>query len=194
VKPLKQGKTRLSGVLSEDERVVLNTTMLGNCLNALIHARDVNQILVVSQDPKVLAASRNFGARTIHEEYPSSLNHAVTQGVEFAIDHSAGPVMILPADLPLLDAALIQLMIARLTGVNEMVIVPDRRDDGTNGLLLSPPDLFKFQFGVNSFQRHINQARLNGMRVDVVRIPELSLDLDLPEDMDLLQTAVIAKS
>jgi 2-phospho-L-lactate/phosphoenolpyruvate guanylyltransferase len=194
VKPLEQGKTRLSAVLSKDERWILNTTMLGNTLKALIHAKGVDRILVVSQDPAVLAASRSFGVQILQEEPLSNLNRAVTLGVRFAVAHKAGPVMVLPADLPLLDAALIQLLVGRLTGVDELIILPDRRDEGTNGLLISPPDLFKYQFGVDSFRRHIHQAQENGMRVEIVRIPELSLDLDLPEDLDLLQTTLIAKS
>lgn len=193
VKPLNQGKTRLAGVLSEDERFVLNTTMLGNTLNALQQAKGVDQILVVSRDPEVLSVSRNFGVRTLQEESHSNLNHAVTLGVRFAVACLADRVMIMPADIPLLEAKFVQELTARLTGVNQMIIVPDRREDGTNGLLLNPPDALDFQFGTGSFHRHILQAQLHGLQIEIVRIPALGLDLDLPEDLDFLSASTPTK-
>jgi 2-phospho-L-lactate guanylyltransferase len=191
VKPLKLGKTRLSGVLSDDERYVLNMTMLGNTLNAMRQAERVNQIVVISRDLGVLSVARNFGARTFQEESASSLNRAVTLGVRFAMAGLADAVLIMPADLPLLEAKYIQDVTNHMDGGNQMVIVPDRRDDGTNGLLLNPPDALEFQFGAGSFQRHIQQAQQQGIRTEVVRIPALGLDLDLPEDLDVLRASLV---
>ena len=188
VKPLKLGKTRLAEVLSEDERYVLNTTLLGNTLSALRQADKVDQVLVISRDPGVLSVSRNFGVRTLQEDTPSNLNRAVTIGVRFAVSAAADRVMILPADIPLINTDLVQDLAGRLTKENQMIIVPDRRDDGTNSLLLSPPSRMQFQFGLGSFRRHIALAKMLGLNVDVVRIPELGLDLDLPEDLEVFKT------
>jgi 2-phospho-L-lactate guanylyltransferase len=66
------------------------------------------------------------------------------------------------------------------------VIAPDRRKEGTNGLLISPAGLIDYQFGLNSFQKHIEQAQKYHIQVEVCEHSSLELDLDLPEDLDLL--------
>jgi 2-phospho-L-lactate guanylyltransferase len=194
VKPLKQGKTRLSGVLSDDERYVLNMTMLGNTLNAMRQAKRIDQIVVVSRDPGVLSVSRNFGARTFQEESTSNLNRAVTLGVRFAMAGLADAVLIMPADLPLLETKYIQDVTDHMDDGNQMIIVPDRRDDGTNGLLLNPPDAIDFQFGAGSFQRHIQQAQHQGLKSEIVRIPALGLDLDVPVYLDVLRAFLFTQT
>jgi 2-phospho-L-lactate guanylyltransferase len=194
VKPLGHGKTRLSGVLSHEERYILNLTLLANTLNALQQTEAVDQIVVVSRDADVLSISRIFGAHSICEESSSNLNRAVTLGVKFALGGLADHVIILPADLPLLEPRYIQDLTTHMNGDHQMVIVPDRREDGTNGLILNPPDAFDFQFGTGSFQRHIHQSRAHGLRTEIVRIPELELDLDLPEDLDVLRASMITQT
>ena len=191
VKPLRQGKTRLSGVLTDNERYVLNLTLLGNTLNALRKVSLVQQILVVSRDAEVLSVSRDFGVRTFQEEHPSNLNQAVTLGVRFAVAGLAKGVLVLPADLPLLEPRHLQAIGDRFTGDNQLVIVPDRRDDGTNAMMIAPPTAVEFQFGPGSFRRHILAAEKQGLAVEIARVPGLSLDLDIPEDLDALRASIL---
>lgn len=68
-----------------------------------------------------------------------------------------------------------------------MVIAPDRRGKGTNALLLSPANLIEYDFGGDSFDRHCNRARKAGARLEIVNLPSLGLDLDLPEDLALVR-------
>ncbi|MHB1481817.1 MAG: hypothetical protein ACYCXH_05800, partial [Bellilinea sp.] len=68
VKPLRKSKPRLSDVLSEDERALLNFTMLGQTLRTLKSMPAIEQILVVSRDSSVLALAREYGARTVQED------------------------------------------------------------------------------------------------------------------------------
>jgi 2-phospho-L-lactate guanylyltransferase len=68
-----------------------------------------------------------------------------------------------------------------------VVIAPDRHHRGTNALLLSPADLIQYDFGGNSFHRHCEQARNAGARLEIVELPSLGLDLDLPEDLELVR-------
>jgi len=68
-----------------------------------------------------------------------------------------------------------------------MVISSDRHKDGTNALLVSPVGLIKYCYGKESFHKHINQAELHHIPVEIIESPALELDLDLPEDLELLQ-------
>lgn len=187
VKPLRRGKSRLAGVLSEDERALLNFTMLGNTLRTLTKVPQVNQILVVSRDPAALSLAREFGARTVLEDGNPGLNTALRRATAVAQIYSAQDILVLPADLPLIRIEDIQALIEMGQKPPVMVIAPDRRMDGTNALFLSPPGMIDYRFGVGSFQHHIQQAQKQGMRVEVFHSPSFGLDLDIPEDLEILK-------
>jgi len=187
VKPLKQGKSRLSGVLTEDERYLLTSTLLGNTLRSLSLAKSVDQILVVSRDSTVLAVAREFGARTVQEENPSNLNQALSLGTRAALFSGAQRVLVLPADIPLLSAREVEEFVSRQAEPPHLVIAPDRRRDGTNALLVSPPDALEYQFGPGSYRLHMDQALAKGIQVEVFLSNIMELDLDLPEDLEVLR-------
>jgi len=67
VKPLRSGKSRLSKVLSEEERAALNQNLLQNSLKVLASLELIDTILVVSRDPAVLTIARDYGAKTVLE-------------------------------------------------------------------------------------------------------------------------------
>jgi len=187
VKPLRRGKSFLSSVLSEDERTLLNYTMLDNTLKALKMVPEIAQVLVVSRDPAALALARNHGGRTVQEDGNPGLNTALKRATVVAKLYSARGVLIIPADLPLLTGREIAELISRSTNPPELIIAPDRRGNSTNALLLCPADLFEIRFGPGSFVYNVQQAMKIGCRVDVFHIEAFSLDIDLPEDLDLFR-------
>jgi 2-phospho-L-lactate guanylyltransferase (CobY/MobA/RfbA family) len=74
-----------------------------------------------------------------------------------------------------------------------VVIAPDRHEKGTNALLISPTGLIEYDFGEDSFQRHCQRAIDAGARLEIVNLPSLGLDLDLPEDLELVRKFELAK-
>jgi 2-phospho-L-lactate guanylyltransferase len=66
-----------------------------------------------------------------------------------------------------------------------VVIATDRREEGTNALLVRPPGLIPYRYGTGSFHRHVEEARNIGAVVEVYRSPTISLDVDVPEDLEL---------
>ena len=185
VKPLRRGKSRLAGTLSEDERTHLNQLLLEHTLKTLTNLREIEQILVVSRDPAALSLARDHGARTVRETSGSpQLNTALTRATVVAQVYATRGVLVLPADLPLMTPDDILSLIKRATKPPVVVIAPDRREEGTNALLISPAGLIDYDFGPGSFKRHCERARQAGARLEVVSLPSLGLDLDLPEDLD----------
>ncbi len=77
VKPLRYGKSRLSGVLSVDQRNQLNRYLLLHTLTILAELPEIDHILVISRDPAALAIARDQGARTLLEEGAPLLNTAL---------------------------------------------------------------------------------------------------------------------
>jgi len=187
IKPLRRGKSRLAGILSEDERTLLNTSMLGNTLKTLGEVSEISTILVVSRDPSALALAREHGARTVQEDGSPELNTALRRATIAAQMYAADGVLILPADLPLVTPEDLRKFIFHAGKPPEIVIAPDRRMDGTNALLVNPPGLIEYSFGPGSFNRHVEQARKFNIRVEICDLPTLGLDLDLPEDLEYLK-------
>lgn len=187
VKPLRRGKSRLAGALSEDERAELNQSLLQHTLKTLADIRELEQVLVVSRDPHALTIARQHGARTVREDGQSLLNTALTRATVVAKVHATRGVLILPADLPLISREDVLTLIEKAGEPPVVVIAPDRHGKGTNALLISPSGLIEYDFGENSFQRHCERAKQAGARLEIVDLPSLGLDLDLPEDLEIIR-------
>jgi 2-phospho-L-lactate guanylyltransferase len=150
-------------------------------------SKAVEQVLVVSRDSSALALARDMGASTVQEDGAPSLNTALKRATKVAQVYGSSGVLVIPADLPLLTGEAISVLLQRATGPPVVVIAPDRHRRGTNALLLAPTNLIEYGFGANSFARHCERALLAGARLEVVELTSLGLDLDLPEDLDLVQ-------
>jgi 2-phospho-L-lactate guanylyltransferase len=187
VKPLRRGKSRLAGTLSEDERAQLNKMLLEHTLKTLTDLKEVEQVLVVSRDPQALAIARNHGARTVREDGQPQLNMALKRATVIAQVYATRGVLVLPADLPLLTREDVLTLLERATRPPVVVIAPDRHGRGTNALLMSPAGLIEYDFGEGSFKRHCERVHKSGARLEIVTLPSLGLDLDLPEDLELVR-------
>jgi 2-phospho-L-lactate guanylyltransferase len=193
VKPLRRGKSRLAGTLSEDERTELNRSLLRNTLKTFADLKEVEEVLVISRDPQALAIARQHGARTVREDGQPELNTALRRATVIAQVYATRGVLVLPADLPLVTRDDVLTLIERAGEPPAVVIAPDRHGTGTNALLISPAGLIEYDFGEDSFQRHCQRARNAGARLEVVDLPTLGLDLDLPEDLELVRRFELTK-
>lgn len=194
VKPLRRGKSRLAGTLTENERAELNQKLLEQTLTTLSSLKELDQVLVVSRDPQALTIARNHGAKTIQEDGQPQLNTALTRATVLAQVQAIQGVLILPADLPLLTKEDVLTLIDRASKPPVVVIAPDRHKKGTNALLMVPPALMDYEFGEDSFQKHSERAKKVGARLEVVELPSLALDLDIPEDLEIVRKMESAKA
>jgi 2-phospho-L-lactate guanylyltransferase len=186
VKPLRRGKSRLSSVLSQEERATLNTRLLVHTLDTLAEIPEIEHVLVVSRDQAALALARDHGARTVQENGAPQLNLALARATIVARHYATRGVLVVPADLPLITPEDVQVMLAHANDPPVVVVAPDRHRQGTNALLVCPVGLIDYDFGPNSFQRHCLRAEQAGARLEVVDLPSLALDVDLPEDLEMV--------
>lgn len=190
VKPLRRAKSRLAGVLTDEERASLSQYLLEQTLEVLKEIPEIEHTLVVSRDSHALALARRLGARTLMEHGAPELNQALLRATMVAKEYGAVGVLVLPADLPLLSKEDIQTLIGAAEDPPVVVLVPDRREAGTNALLVRPTGLLDYDFGTDSFNRHQEQAEKLGARVEVRLMATLALDLDLPEDLEELREQI----
>lgn len=182
VKPLAESKSRLAGVLDENERVALTRKLLERTLLKLTRARGITRVVVISRDESILEIARKFGAFAILETN-ANLNDALEQARRVCIANGARALLIVPADLPKLRVRDIENIIALGEPAPRVVIAPAARDGGTNALLLNPAHDFVFQFGENSFAKHMEQ--IEGSKYQIARYESdtVSFDVDVPEDL-----------
>lgn len=189
VKPFLRSKSRLSGVLSPQERAGLSREFLGHALDVLAKVPAISQTLVVSRDSAALALAHSRQARTVTEAGAPDLNAALRRATQVAVASRARGVLVLPTDLPFLTADDVGQLIITAEDGPQVVIAPDRRDDGTNALFVAPPGLLDYAFGEHSFGKHLKLAQAAGAHVRVCRLPGVALDVDGPEDWSLYQSA-----
>ena len=186
VKPLRRGKSRLAGMLTEDQRTSLNRFLLEHVLSILKEIPEIEHTLVVSRDPAALALTRDMGGRTVLEDGAPLFNTAIKRATIVAKAQGAHAVLVLPADLPLVKPADIKTLLKRGKNNPVVVIAPDRRHDGTNGLFINPAGLIEYGYGIGSFHIHSERAVEAGAKLVVVESRNIALDLDLPEDLEAL--------
>lgn len=189
MKPFPKAKSRLSGVLTTEQREVLAERFFRHTLDVLSQVKEVSNILVISRDPQVLSLAREYHAVTVQEAGAPELNAALMRAAQVAGLKGAEAILILPADLPLLTTDDVR-EILRLGRYNQTVVLaPDRQDDGTNAMLVAPPGLIPFAYGSQSFQRHQESAVQAGVTVKIYRSETIGLDIDTPQDLMLLERA-----
>jgi 2-phospho-L-lactate guanylyltransferase len=127
-----------------------------------------------------------MGGRTVLEDGAPQFNTAIKRATIVAKAQGAHAVLILPADLPLIKPPDIKSLLKRGKKQPVVVIAPDRRQDGTNGLFINPAGLIEYGYGPGSFQFHSERAIEAGARLVVIDSRNIALDLDLPEDLEAL--------
>lgn len=171
------GKTRLAACLSDGARRRWCRWMLERTL-ALLAGLDV---VVVSDDATVSSTVEAMepNARFVLAEVAGDLNLALDQARRLA---SGRRLLIIPTDLVTLERPTLDRFLA---DADTLAIAPDAAGQGTNLLHLpsNAAGQFRFQFGPDSFHKHVAEAARLGRQAIVFRSEQSSFDLDTPKDL-----------
>ncbi|HUG30950.1 MAG TPA: 2-phospho-L-lactate guanylyltransferase [Candidatus Limnocylindria bacterium] len=110
IRGLESAKTRLGGDLDAEERRDLVVDLLRRTLRATRDARRIAGTIVVTMDPDAAGIARDHRAIGLVERAPG-LNGAITAARSVAVARGATAVLILPADLPAIDAAAVDAVV-----------------------------------------------------------------------------------
>ena len=191
VKDLQGTKSRLAPILDPGARAGLTLYMMGRVVRVIAEA-GVEDVCVVSPDRMVLEEAKRRGATPLVQE-SRGLNPALEEGRRRALGLAASTLLVLPADLPLLDAGDVRAVLQEMGEGHSAVISPDGMRSGTNALLIQPPDVLPFAFGADSFEAHLGAARRLGLDVRVCERPHLTFDLDTAGDLARLRETGAAR-
>jgi 2-phospho-L-lactate guanylyltransferase len=173
VKAFGAAKRRLAGALAADERAELARRMAERVFAA---ARPL-PVHVVCDDDEVAQWAEAAGTQVLWRP-GHGLNGAVADGVSSLAKVGFTDVVVAHADLPLAHD------LPSLVVPGTITLVPDRRDDGTNVVVLPSHLPFHFAYGPSSFRHHRAEASRHGLGVRVWRDPRLGVDVDLPDDLE----------
>ena len=159
-------KTRLSSLLSEDERCSLANGMLRDVIDAVRGAE--GRVTLLSTEPYDIEGV-NLCVK------PLGLNEALN---EFFAE-VCGPVLVIMSDLPLAtpDAIL------RVTETDADCALVPGRGGGTNVIYLRDPSRFRADFYGASFLDHCHVAEEFGLSCEIIDSYRLSTDIDEKEDL-----------
>ncbi len=183
VKICKNAKTRLSPTLSADDRVHLSSLMLGDTLSVLAGVQSLQKVVVVSGDRRAEEIAVRHGAIFLHEEKESGVNSAVALADSYSIDQGADTTVVIPQDLPLLDAVDVTMACELAESEDRCIVIcPSLRYDGTNLLIRKPTTVIKTYYESDSYETHIRAAGSLGIPVKIFFSIKLMYDIDTPED------------
>ncbi len=181
VKRLDNAKSRLSSLLTDDERKQFCLKMLEDVLRTVKSTKRPHETVVVSKDPMVSEIAKIFDVAYLKER-KRGLNKTVSEIVDWCVERGATSVLVLPADIPLVVPTDLNKILS-LGEEASMVISPSRNGKGTNALLLTPPNVSPTFYGPRSFQRHIKEATKLKISFRRYRSPRIALDIDTTGDL-----------
>lgn len=182
--PFKPGnpKTRLSGILTLDERQQFALAMLSDVIRATRSA---------GCDPLVLSTAQ-FTLPGDTEVRIEILDQGLNEALDTFCIGSSGPLAIIMADLALADrSSILNLM----TSGSDMAIVPGR-GGGTNAVYIRYADRFRARYYGSSYLKHVQFARDADLSCSIIDSFRLYCDVDEEEDLVevLLHTNGAARS
>ncbi|HEX2071938.1 MAG TPA: 2-phospho-L-lactate guanylyltransferase [Thermoleophilaceae bacterium] len=184
IKSFGAAKQRLAGLLGSGARQALVQAMFQDVLASLRRAEGLDAIAVVTANAVAARAARGERVVVLDDSEETGHNEAAALGVAYAVGHGFERVLLVPGDAPLLDPDEIETLLRDDSA--GLVVVPDRHGAGTNALLIAPPTAVAPSFGPGSCARHEQVAVAAGVRCRVDPLPSLAVDVDTPEDLDVL--------
>jgi len=174
-----EAKSRLASALPPELRRALVRAMLDDVL-AAARAAHPGDLAVVTPDEDYRAVAERHGARLVLDG-GDGFNAAVCSALAGPAVRGAAAVVVMPADLPQLEAPDVRRVLEALAEA-DVVLVPSA-DGGTAALGLRPPDRMPPRFGPASAEAHRQQAARAGLALRELRLRSLSADVDTPSDL-----------
>jgi 2-phospho-L-lactate guanylyltransferase len=183
VKEMVGAKQRLAPLLSPEERIALMQVMLRDVLAALSAAQGLAGIALVTLDPWAAALAQEHGARIITEGAREGHTGAVTAAAAVLQAEGVASILTMPGDIPAVKTPEIEALIAAAKASPAFIIAPAHDEQGSNAILMSPPNAVKLRFGEDSYFPHLAAARTAGISPLILHLPGIAMDIDHPADI-----------
>ncbi len=185
VKNLSNAKSRLSNVLDLELRKEFVTSMLRDVTKALVHASSIDKVVIVTPDKSISnVISLSSKISIIYDEGLGQIP-AVVKALNLVSRYMKPRIVLLTVvDVPLIKSKDINDII-KLAQYKTVVMVPSI-NGGTNVIAQHPPGLVELKYGKDSFRKHLLQAALKDINVEIYVSPHIVFDVDDANDLKLL--------
>ena len=177
--------SRLSNVLNKKQREEMTQILATQVLDALTPIVSVEKIIVLSNEIEWLSSFWNKKIVVLPEPDTEQFSEKIDNTAQWIQSQGVTAMLYLSIDLPYIQQEDIENLISQ--HISGLSIVEAKKDNGTNALILDLPTKMEFQFGPNSFSKHLAEARSKNINTTIVNIECLSLDLDDWNDLHLFK-------
>ena len=175
------GKSRLSSVLSSIERQQLSLAMFEDVLDALLESELIDAVAVLTTDPTITKLATARGCSVYQEDMSLPYEQRLAGVAKELENQGFGTLLYVAGDLPCLKMSDIEELLNDYSG--GVTVCVATADDGTNGLVCSPPTAITPEFGAPSRERHLRTAYKKGLTARSIEIAGFALDVDRLPDL-----------
>jgi len=187
LKAMDRVKTRLADHLNLARRQSLALAMAKDVLAVMSAWPSCQRVYLLVGDGRHEGLLESPKALWVHESslLANGLNGLLSAAVGLT---QSDEILLLHGDLPWLNAADLVALEA-LRGTNELIICPDQQWVGTNAILMPVDCDLSLCFGRSSFQRHVDGAQAQGLRLATCHTKGFAWDVDLLSDVHSVRHA-----
>lgn len=192
MKNLHFAKSRLSTILTLQQRKNLAFFLLNTTIKTLKESRLITEIIVVSSDKTIEKFSFENSLEFIKDS-DDGINNAVILADRYCINNDIDANIVIPHDLPFISANEID----QICNISEkyhkcIIICPSKRFDGTNILFRKPPNVIRTFYDDNSYINHLKEAQKLHIPIESLDLDNLMFDIDTKED--LIELSIILQN
>ncbi|MCJ7636816.1 MAG: 2-phospho-L-lactate guanylyltransferase [Nitrososphaeraceae archaeon] len=183
MKSLHLAKSRLSNILTPEQRKNLAMYLLDTTIKELKESKFISEIIIVSSDKAVKKYSCLNNLKFIKDS-DEGVNNAVILADHYCINNDINANIVIPQDLPFISAKEIDEICNISNKYHKCIIIcPSKRFDGTNVLFRKPPNVIKTFYDDNSYINHLKEAHKFKIPIESLVIGKLRFDIDTKEDL-----------
>ena len=176
--------TRLSSVLDLEQRMELAKNLSSRLIQILLAVDEVEKIVLFTCEKNCLGEIQHSKLVLRKDEDKKPLKQKIDSVADWAYGLGAKKMMYLSIDLPIVKKKDITQIID--SHKNGLTLVQAKKDGGTNALIADLPRKINFQFGADSFRKHLEAAKLEKLKTNIQSTEGLSFDLDDHDDWEFL--------
>ena len=176
--------TRLSSVLDLEQRMELAKNLSSRLIQILLTVDEVEKIVLFTCEKNWPGELQHSKLVLRKDEDKKPLKQKIDSVADWAFGSGAKKMMYLSIDLPLVEKKdITQIIDSHKHG---LTLVQAKKDGGTNALITDLPRKINFQFGADSFRKHLEAAKLEKLKTNIQSTEGLSFDLDDHDDWEFL--------
>ena len=176
--------TRLSSVLDLKQRMELAKNLSSRLIQILLTVDEVEKIVLFTCEKNWPGELQHSKLVLRKDEDKKPLKQKIDSVADWAYGLGAKKMMYLSIDLPIVEKKdITQIIDSHKHG---LTLVQAKKDGGTNALITDLPRKINFQFGADSFRKHLEAAKLEKLKTNIQSAEGLSFDLDDHDDWEFL--------